>query len=118
MESNILDGIEKCVNPTPQQIEALEIKYGKLKKATVKYKDGSSDLVHTYYFKTPRLMELRLANKKLVETRDTISYAEIIIKSCVVNGKQCIIDNEDDLIALVPLADELASVKVAEIEKN
>lgn len=116
-ENNVLHGIEKCLNPTFEQVKALEIKYGKLKKATVKFKEGS-DEVYTFYFKTPKLQELRLANKKLVETRDTISYAEVIIKSCAVNGKQHIIENEDDLIALIPLADELASSKIAEIEKN
>jgi hypothetical protein len=104
-------------NPSPEEVEQLEEKHGKLTKVKVAAKDGEGEPQY-FYFKKPTLNVLRLAQKDLIKNRDTLGYATIIIKNIAVNGLEVIEKDEEVLLALLPLADEFTTSKIAEIEKN
>jgi Asp-tRNA(Asn)/Glu-tRNA(Gln) amidotransferase B subunit len=104
-------------NPSPEEVKGWEEKNGKLTKVKVAGKDGEGEPQY-FYFKRPNLSVLRLAQKDLLKNRDTLGYATIIIKNTVVNGLAVIENDEEILMALLPIADELTTSKVAEIEKN
>lgn len=107
----------KNTNPTPDQVKEWESKHGKITKVKVADKDGEGEPQY-FYFKKPTLQILRLAQKDLVKNRDTFGYATIIIKNTALNGLDVIENDEEVLLALLPLADEFTTSKVAEIEKN
>lgn len=102
---------------SPQQVSLLEAKHGKLTKVKVSDKEGEGKPQY-FYFKRPSLQVMRLAQKELVKTRDTLGYAQIIIKNTAVNGLAILESDEEVMLAVLPLADEFTTSKVAEIEKN
>jgi hypothetical protein len=109
--------IKSNTNPSESQVKELEKKHGKLTKVKVQDKDNEEESQY-FYFKQPSLSILRLAQKELVKSRDTVAYGEIIIKNCIVNGVEAVLADEEIMIALLPLADEFTTTKIATIEKN
>jgi hypothetical protein len=112
------ESLDNLTQPTPEQVEAWVKQYGRLKKATIKDAEGDKageEMV--FYFKKISLDALRLANQALTQDKDNIKYAEIILANSIVNGLNYLKD-ADVFIALLPIADQLLTNKIATLEKN
>ena len=102
---------------TKEQVSELEKKHGKLVKMEVGDKDGMDEPMY-FWFKRPDLNTIRLAQKKLINDRDVMAYSTIIVRNSVLNGLDVIDNDEGALIALLAVADEITTNKVARIVKN
>jgi len=107
--------LSKNTQPTDEQVSQWQEQYGRLKKAVVK--DAENEEEMAFYFKKIDLKLLRLANQVLTQEKDTVKYAEVILKNTIINGLDCLEDS-DVFLALVPIVDKLLTSKVASLEKN
>ncbi|GAB4129599.1 MAG: hypothetical protein Fur0027_14590 [Raineya sp.] len=106
--------LSKNTNPSPEELQAWEAKYGKLKKVVLKAEEGE-DMV--FYFKKIDLKTLRLAQNAITQEKDSIKYAEIVLKNSVINGSAYLEDSEV-FLGLLPIVDKLLTSRVAVLEKN
>ena len=109
-----MQDLSKNINPTAEELQAWEAKYGKLKKVSLKAEEGE-DMV--FYFKKIDLKTLRLAQNAITQEKDSIKYAEIVLKNSVVNGSAYLEDSEV-FLGLLPIVDKLLTSRVAVLEKN
>lgn len=117
MKEELEKNIAENTSPSEEQVKEWEAKHGKLTKVKVSDKDGEG-VPQYFYFKKPSLNVMRLAQKELIKSRDTFGYGQIIIKNTVLNGLSVLESDEEVMLAVLPLADEFTTSKIAEIEKN
>lgn len=114
--------LKQNTSPTEAEVSAWTTSYGKLRKIEVNTEDEEGNPVPPmrFYFKRNipnKISMLTLANKKLQENKDSFAYGKIILNAFAVNGQDILNNNEDVLIAVMPLVDSLVTTATAQLGK-
>ncbi len=95
---------------TPDQIEALKKKHGKLTLLTIETEDGDKH----FWFKKPDMATISAVTK--TAQRDPIAASQIFFTNCLVHGDASAVNNVDEFWALSPYLEKLIEEKTVRVK--